>query len=409
MTPFARLAAGPGRPGRGLAAWCGHPARRPAARAGQTPPPTVAALPSPAASPTPSPEYRVGPGDVLEVEVFGNPELSRTPTVQTNGMVALPLLGEVPVAGLTLAEVKAELTALLLRDYLVNPQVDVRVKEYQSQFVTLLGEMSTPGPPARCAAGRPASSTCWWRRAASPRAPPARSWSAAPTAPSRTAPGRCASSSERPNLTPEEERRLQVPLRAGDVITASPKYYVTVEGEVMRPGRYVLDTALTVSGAISAAGGLTRFGSQQVKVRRIDGPTGRVQIFDVDLKAVRKGAKPDPPLQANDTDLGLAPHSLGMDARGDAHASRRARRGGSRRPLLRRHPVARPQDHARRHPGRPGPRLVRRPPADARVPRHGHAADRAAHARCSWAWPTPSWAAGTSGRTPTSTTRSSGS
>ena len=112
---------------------------------------------------------------MLEVEVFGNPDLSRTPTVQTNGMVALPLLGEVPVAGLTLAEVKARLTALLGRDYLVNPQVDVRVKEYQSQFVTVLGEVIDARAAARCAAGRRASSTCWWRPAASPRAPPASS------------------------------------------------------------------------------------------------------------------------------------------------------------------------------------------------------------------------------------------
>jgi protein involved in polysaccharide export with SLBB domain len=76
---------------------------------------------------------------------------------------------------------------------------------------------------------------------------------------------------------------------------------VTVEGEVVRPGRYVLDSALTVSGAVSSAGGLTRFGKQRVNVRRIDAATGTVQVFEVDLKAVRKGKKPDPPLQANDT------------------------------------------------------------------------------------------------------------
>ena len=61
-----------------------------------------------------------------------------------------------------------------------------------------------------------------------------------------------------------------MPLRNGDIITASPKYYVTVEGEVSRPGRYAIDGDLTVSGAISPAGGLTRFGSSDVKVRRVD-------------------------------------------------------------------------------------------------------------------------------------------
>jgi polysaccharide export outer membrane protein len=265
-----------------------------------TPPTAAVALPSPAAEPTPSLDYRVGPGDVLEVEVFGNPDLSRVPTVQTNGMVALPLLGEVAVAGLTLAEVKARLTGLLGRDYLVNPQVDVRVKEYQSQFVTVLGEVSMPGRrPLRGTQTRlidvlveaggltpRASGELVVSRADGTFEGGARTMRVVLGA---------------PTLTPEEERRLQLPLRAGDLITASPKYYVTVEGEVVRPGRYVLDAALTVSGAISSAGGLTRFGSQRVKVRRIDGSTGSVQIFDVDLKAVRNGKKPDPPLQANDT------------------------------------------------------------------------------------------------------------
>jgi polysaccharide biosynthesis/export protein len=277
---------------------CATTPRRPAPSA--TPPTAAVTLPTSAAEPTPSPDYRVGPGDVLEVEVFGNPDLSRIPTVQTNGMVALPLLGEVAVAGLTLAEVKARLTDLLGRDYLVNPQVDVRVKEYQSQFVTVLGEVSTPGRrPLRGTQTRlidvlveaggltpRASGELVVNRADGTFEGGARTM--------RVVLGAT-------TLTPEEERRLQLPLRAGDLITASPKYYVTVEGEVVRPGRYVLDAALTVSGAISSAGGLTRFGSQRVKVRRIDGPTGNVQIFDVDLKAVRNGKRPDPPLQANDT------------------------------------------------------------------------------------------------------------
>jgi polysaccharide export outer membrane protein len=258
------------------------------------------APPSPAASPTPSPDYRVGPGDVLEVEVFDNPDLSRTPTVQTNGMVALPLLGEVPVAGLTLAEVKARLTGLLDRDYLVNPQVDVRVKDYQSQFVTILGEVTSPGRrPLRGGRTR-LIDVLVEAGGLTPRASGEIVVSRADGVfedGARTLRVRLGAAT----LSPEEERRLQLPLQAGDLVTASPKYYVTVEGEVVRPGRLVLDTALTVSGAISSAGGLTRFGSQRVKVRRIDPATGNVQILEVDLKAVRNGDKPDPPLVANDT------------------------------------------------------------------------------------------------------------
>ena len=102
--------------------------------------PAVAAQPSRTA-----PDYQVGPGDVLEVVVYGNEDLSRIPTVQTNGAITLPLLGEVQVAGLTIAEVQRKVTSLLAKDYLVNPQVEVKVREYQSQFVSVVGEVNAPG------------------------------------------------------------------------------------------------------------------------------------------------------------------------------------------------------------------------------------------------------------------------
>ena len=90
-------------------------------------------------------DYEVGPGDVLDIAVFGNDDLSRVPTVQTNGSITFPLLGEVQVAGLTVAEVQRKITNLLAKDYLVNPQVEVKVKEYQSQFVSVVGEVNSPG------------------------------------------------------------------------------------------------------------------------------------------------------------------------------------------------------------------------------------------------------------------------
>ncbi|PYQ23909.1 MAG: hypothetical protein DMF81_07115, partial [Acidobacteria bacterium] len=256
-----------------------------------TPPaPPVAAAPVP----TPAPEYRLGAGDVLEVIVFGNDDLSRTTTVQTNGAISLPLLGEVPVAGLTVAEAKQKLTSLLARDFLVNPQVDLKVKEYQSQFVTVLGEVNSPGRKGLRgrtrlidvlvdaggftprASGEVAIARAEGTFEGGGRTMRLRFGSASPSA--------------------IDQINLELVLRNGDIITALPKFYVTVEGEVNRPGRYVLDGDLTVTGAISTAGGLTRFGKNDVQVRRIDSQTGRTTIIAVDLKDVRKGKKPDPPL-----------------------------------------------------------------------------------------------------------------
>jgi polysaccharide export outer membrane protein len=252
---------------------------------------------SPAPGPSPSPDgvpasadYRVGAGDVLDVVVFGNDDLSRAATVQTDGGINLPLLGEVPVAGLSVAEVQHKVGALLARDYLVKPQVEVRVREYQSQAATVLGEVNGPGRKVLKGHTRLIDvlvEAGGFTPRASGEVTVSRSegaFAGGETALTLRLGGA---------LSPLERINLEIPLRNGDIVTALPKAYVTVEGEVNRPGRYPIDDELTVTGAITTAGGLTRFGSNDLKVRRIDAASGKIQILDVDLKAVRKGKAQD--------------------------------------------------------------------------------------------------------------------
>jgi len=271
------------------------------AAAAQAPPrPSPApASPAPASpAPTPAPEYRLGAGDVLEVIVFGNDDLTRITTVQTTGSISLPLLGEVPLAGLTVSEAKQKLTSLLARDFLVNPQVDVKIKEYQSQFVTVLGEVNSPG--RKGLRGRTKLVDVLVDAGGfTPRASGEVSITRAEgTFDSGASLLRLRFGSASPSAI--DQINMELALRSGDVITALPKFYVTVEGEVTRPGRYVLEGDLTVTGAISTAGGLTRYGKNDVQVRRVDPETGKTTIIRVDLKDVRKGKKPDLPLLPND-------------------------------------------------------------------------------------------------------------
>lgn len=258
----------------------------------------VAQTPTPPADPIASPDYRVGPGDVLDVTVFGNEDLSRTATVQTDGSAGLPLLGDVPVAGLTVAEVQRKLTTLLAKDYLVSPQVEVKVKEYQSQFVTLVGEVNQPGrKPLRGktrlidvlveaggftprASGEVVITRLDGGFGGGEKTMRLRLGSASPT--------------------PQDQVNLEIALRNGDIVTASPKFYVTVEGEVNRPNRYVIDGELTVTGAVAMAGGITRFGGNDLKIARTDPATGNTSIIKIDLKAVRQGKERDLVLQPND-------------------------------------------------------------------------------------------------------------
>jgi polysaccharide biosynthesis/export protein len=261
--------------------------------------PAPAADPPAAAAPATSAggDYEVGPGDVLDIAVYGNEDLSRIPTVQTNGSITFPLLGELQVAGLTVAEVQRKVTNLLGKDYLVNPQVEVKVKEYQSQFVSVVGEVNSPGrKPIR---GRmrlvdALVESGGFKASASAEVLITRTDGSFDDGKPSIA-VRISGSA-----TLQDQINLQLPLKNGDIITALPKSFVTVDGEVNRPGRYAIESDLTVTGAISLAGGFTRFGSSDVKLRRTDPQTGKTTIIEVDYKKVRNGKKPDVPLLPND-------------------------------------------------------------------------------------------------------------
>lgn len=263
--------------------------------------PAPAAVPpaAPASTPVVSDEYRVGAGDVLDITVIGDTDLSRPAAiVQTNGTVTLPLIGEVGVATLTVPEIKTKLTRLVER-YLVRPQVEVRVKDFQSQFVTVLGEVNSPGKkPLRGqtrlldvltdagsfttnGSGEVEISRIDGTFSGGEKTLRVRLGKSAPTA--------------------QDIISLQIPLRHGDLIRALPKYYVVVDGEVAHPGRYLLEPDLTVTGLLSIAGGLTRWAKTDVKILRRD-PSAKdgVKVIRVDYKDVRKGKELDVPLEAND-------------------------------------------------------------------------------------------------------------
>lgn len=94
---------------------------------------------------SPAQEYTIGPRDVLQITVWGHADLSLDYPVGEDGFVAFPLLGRVQASGLTVKAFAARLVGLLDKDYLVNPQVLVSVKEYLSKKVHVFGEAEKPG------------------------------------------------------------------------------------------------------------------------------------------------------------------------------------------------------------------------------------------------------------------------
>ena len=90
-------------------------------------------------------DYRVAPNDTLVIDVFGEKDLSRQVTVSASGRINMFLLDEVEVAGKTTTEIKDLLTKLLDKDFLVDPQVAVEVKEYRVREVFVNGMVNKPG------------------------------------------------------------------------------------------------------------------------------------------------------------------------------------------------------------------------------------------------------------------------
>ncbi len=105
--------------------------------------------PAPAAVPSGNPAtvpatYVIAPDDVLDVEVWGNPQLSRQVPVRPDGKISLPLIDDVQAAGLTATQLAAAVTDKL-KKFVTDPQVTVIVTAVNSQHVYILGEVNRSG------------------------------------------------------------------------------------------------------------------------------------------------------------------------------------------------------------------------------------------------------------------------
>lgn len=88
-------------------------------------------------------EYTLGPGDRLEVTVFGHTDLSGTFDVDGAGQISLPLIGQLAVLGMTAGQAETVIRDRLTPDYLKNPRVSLQVLNYRPFYI--IGEVKQPG------------------------------------------------------------------------------------------------------------------------------------------------------------------------------------------------------------------------------------------------------------------------
>jgi polysaccharide export outer membrane protein len=91
-----------------------------------------------------SDDYIIGPSDVLAINVWKDPELTRNVPVRPDGKISLPLIGEMQVSGLTALDVQ-RLVTQRLKEYVAKPEVTVIVQEVKSRTYIIVGKIAKPG------------------------------------------------------------------------------------------------------------------------------------------------------------------------------------------------------------------------------------------------------------------------
>jgi polysaccharide export outer membrane protein len=104
-----------------------------------------ALLATPPGEEQPSSDYIIGAEDTVEVQVWKNPDLSKVVTVRPDGKISLPLIGDVPAAGHTAAQLAEAVTEKLQVYYREPAQVTVIIAQINSYAIYLLGEVNTQG------------------------------------------------------------------------------------------------------------------------------------------------------------------------------------------------------------------------------------------------------------------------
>ncbi len=253
--------------------------------------------------------YRIGPGDVLDIRVFNKPQFSRDSVrVDGRGMIRMPLIeGEIQAACRTEEELSRDITTRYL-DYLRYPQVDVFIRDYQSQPVSVLGSVRTP---TRFQLQRRVRLLELISHAGGPNDNAGGTIQVVHTALSSLCETSGGAESDENTTSVLDNYKLSETLkgeaaanpyvRPGDVISVSEAEQAFVVGNVLRPSVIPLTEQITVSRAIAMSGGLMpdTKGNRVRIVRQPPGSTAKTELF-VDLKAIDKQKAEDIVLLAGD-------------------------------------------------------------------------------------------------------------
>jgi polysaccharide export outer membrane protein len=239
-------------------------------------------------STAPTQVYRVGSGDVLDIQLADNPGRNSTLfTVLDDGVLEYPLAGNpLVVGGMTTSEIAALLGQRI--KIFENPKVKVEVRDFASHAVSISGFVAAPGTKSL-------------RREAMPLYAMLAEAAVLPEAAAAT----ITREGQAPIVVDLKNTNLSATLVVpGDTIkvtgmAAAPTEFFFVGGEISSPGQKPFHTGLTLTQAILASGGMKAGAGSKVRVSR-QGADGRLATEEFNLRKIQGGKTADPVLQKGD-------------------------------------------------------------------------------------------------------------
>jgi polysaccharide biosynthesis/export protein len=243
------------------------------------------------------PEYPIGPKDLLEIRVLEIPELNVDRRVSDAGNIALPLLGDFAVGGLTPGQARAKLETLLKQKYVNRANVSMIIKESASKPVSVVGAVRTPG--SLNISGR------WTLLQALSAAGGITENAGKKIYVLRKADNGLSDMLEvdTEELFRNSNPMWNIPIVPGDVVNVAPRRTIRIFclGEFKSPGalEFSSDDRISLLSVVAKAGGLTDRASSKVRIKRKTADGKDTEII-VNFSRVLSGKDRDPILEAND-------------------------------------------------------------------------------------------------------------
>lgn len=230
-------------------------------------------------------DYQLGPGDLIVVKVYETKELDAEVRVSSRGAISLPLLNTVDVYNLTAAEAEDKIENLYKEKYLHDPHISIHIKEHVSKQITLVGAIVKPGTYDYVSQRRLLDVIA----IASGLTPESGSI-AYITRENPSTKERLSYFINLDELMKEGKMEQNMIVLGGDVIFVPESGQCFIDGAVRKPGTYSLDTKMTITEALSLAGGLASYADDDsIKLIRYMGKGHKREIVTLSYSDLQGG------------------------------------------------------------------------------------------------------------------------